>query len=123
MAARAPTALDLTLDESLTRPRQFMAPASMDTTLDNQERLVDMPRLMLVDPFICASTDSASFQRMAGRYYFRSRDTMGTGTVTDAIVYVLSRSSSAGTANDDFQIRLSVSGDIYVLNKANGDTA
>lgn len=98
MAARAPSAIDLTLNEENLRPRKRILSATPDLVLDNQERLVDMPRVLLCDLHaVSVATSAVAFTRMAGLYYFRGRDTMGTGTITTARVYLLSRSRTANT--------------------------
>ena len=124
MAARAPTAFDLTIDESLMRPRKPILDATPDAVLDNQERLVDMPRVVLLDMFPMTNGASTAFgaNPVAGPYYFRGRDAMGTGTITDARVYVLSRSDASGAGTDTFEIRVTIGGVDYDLSVASGDT-
>lgn len=122
MAARTPTSFDLTYNEELLRPRKPILAATPDAMLDNQERLVDMPRVVFVDVHNVNQTGSSLFTNLAGTYYLRGRDTMGTGTITDARGYVLCRSQFSGAVDNTFEVRITIGATNYDLNVANGDT-
>ena len=119
MAARNPSSFDLTIDQSLVRPRKQTLVTVPDATLDNQERLVDMPRVVMLDLWAVTSAQSdAAFTRLAGTYYPRGRDIMETGTITDARGYVLCKSTNA----TNYFVRITIGGTDYTLTVSSSHT-